>query len=162
MKVKYIKGGSKGLTSEVPDDIGRMLVYEGMAAEIIEEKPKLAEPPRPNEAKIRSGEPIKRLSDIIKPRTEMRGERVAKEEIEGQEVVIQSFELRQSTAAGAKEGDQFALVQILMPDGTQAWLSIGAEQIVETLKEIETQLPVSAKFVSKKNPKTKRTYWVLE
>jgi hypothetical protein len=105
---------------------------------------------------------IKRLSDIVKPRMEMQGERVTKEEIEGQEVVIQKFELRQSTAQGAKEGDMYALMQILGPNGIPAWLSIGAEQVIEALKEVETQLPVRAKLVSHKNPKTKRTFWVLE
>lgn len=138
-----LEGAVEGSELDVPEEMGRWLVSKGWAAET------LTTGPAPE---------IRRLSDIVRPRMEVEGEQVAKEEIEGQEVVIRAFELRPSQQ---QEGGEYATVQILLPDGNPAWLNIGADAVLETLKEVREQLPLRAKLQKRKSAKG-RTYWVLE
>jgi hypothetical protein len=137
-----LEGAMEGSELDVPEEMGKWLVSKGLAAETL-----AAEAPE-----------IKRLSDVIRPHMKVEGSQVAKEEIEGQEVVIKAFELRPSQQ---QEGGEYATVQILLPNGNPAWLNIGADAVLETLKEVKDQLPLRAKLQKRKSAKG-RTYWVLE
>jgi hypothetical protein len=163
----------QGIELEIHPVVAKNLIARGMVEEI---KPQQAikievEQQAPGvigmgnvayAVKVGNGGLIKNLSEVVQPKMTMAGVQVTKEEIEGQVIVLQKVEFRKSTAQGAKEGAEYASVQILQTNGLSAWLNVGAEQVVETLKQVATQLPLSAKFLSRKNPKSKRTYWVLE
>ena len=145
---QVLEGANEGTEIEVSEALGEWLIGKGWAAG------KVANPePTPE-----SAPDIRRLSDVIKPRMEVEGNQVAKEELEGQEIVVQRFELRPSQQ---QEGGEYATVQILMANGNQAWLNIGADAVLETLKQVKEQLPLRAKLQKRKSGKG-RTYWVLE
>lgn len=152
MKVKALKpfAGPDGLVEvgrvvEVNGSLGADICAKGYAEEV-REAPKIPA--------AGAGAEIKDLDDIVPKLTEVEGEQRTVEGLVGKVIVLEKFGLKPS-----QYGDRdYATVQITEDNGAKAWFNTGSGPILDTLKQVESSLPVRCKIEQRKSEKGRRYF----
>ena len=164
--LRSCKYGQPGEIADVPDTEARILIENGILAEVVEEKPAKGasiadylpeeEPKAEPEGPKAEERKVKDLADVLPSPADMEGEQTWVDEILGKPIVIERFSMRKS-----RFGDgQFATVQISV-DGEKRWFNTGSGPILDTLEQIQDCLPVRCKVARRKSAEGRR-YYVLE